>query len=174
MIFIGVGTFAHGFDALVAGADAAAARLGLDGFAQIGHSAVLPRRLAYARFLPPAELRARLQASELAVCHAGMGLVGDALRAGCRLLLVPRQGATSRRHPANDQRGFALRLAERLPVSICLDPTDLAPAIARALALPRPEAPPPASNVPCLLRNFLAADGVQSRPAASSNPFRLL
>ena len=36
MILVAVGTFVHGFDALVVAADIAACQLGLPGFAQIG------------------------------------------------------------------------------------------------------------------------------------------
>jgi UDP-N-acetylglucosamine transferase subunit ALG13 len=172
VIFVGVGTFVLGFDALVEGADRAAAALGVDGFAQIGHSRVTPLHLRHARFLSADALGERLRASRVAVCHAGMGLIGDALRAGCRLVLVPRQGATSRDHPANDQRRFAERLAGRLPLRLCLDPAALAPVIAAALADDGPPAALPGSDVPEILRRFLAGDGrprqPQSRPASSS------
>ena len=167
MIFVGVGTFMHGFDALVAGADRAAAGLGVPGFAQIGHSRVVPRHLAHRRFLQPAELAACLRVSRVAVCHAGMGLIGDALRAGCRLILVPRRGATTADHPANDQTAFAERLAGCLPLRLCHDPRDLAAVIEAALADAGPVAAPPQSTVPLLLRDFLGSRG-QSRPASSS------
>jgi UDP-N-acetylglucosamine transferase subunit ALG13 len=167
VIFVGVGTFMHGFDDLVLGADRAAAALGVQGFAQIGHSTIVPRHLDHARFLPPAALRQRLAASRVAVCHAGMGLIGDALRARCRLILVPRRGATTRDHPANDQRAFAERLTERLAIRLCLDPADLATVIAAALADETPAAAVPESTVPALLRAFLGGQP-QSRPASSS------
>lgn len=174
MIFVGVGTFAHGFDELVAGADRATAALGIAGFAQIGHSRVVPSHLAHARFLASAELAARLGQSEVAICHAGMGLIGDALRAGCRIVLVPRQGAISRRHPANDQRRFAERLATVLPLRVCADPADLVGAIQAALDDPGPPPAPPPSTVPAILREFLRtgvkgpATPRQSRPSSSS------
>jgi UDP:flavonoid glycosyltransferase YjiC (YdhE family) len=171
VIFVGVGTFVHGFDELVEAADLAAARLRVGGFAQIGHSSTLPRHLEHARFLPPDELARRLAASRVAVCHAGMGLIGDALRAGCRLVLLPRRGATTRAHPANDQTGFAERLARHLPLRLCREPRELEAAIAAALADPGPAPAPPGSAVPAILRRFLegsAAAGAQSRPASSS------
>lgn len=169
MIFVGVGTFVHGFDALVEAADQSAAALQIPGFAQIGHSSVVPLHLEHARFLPPEELRERLAASRVAVCHAGMGLIGDALRAGCRLILVPRRGTTTRHHPANDQTSFAELLAQRLPLRLCLEPADLASVIKAALA---DSSPPPSSlgsSVPAILQQFLKAGAkAQSRPAASS------
>lgn len=170
MIFVGVGTFARGFDALVAGADRAAAALGIEGFAQIGHSRVVPRHLSFARFLAPNELTARLGQSEVAICHAGMGLIGDALRAGCRIVLVPRQGAISRRHPANDQRLFAQRLAAMLPLGVCPDPADLVEAIRTALATPGPPPAPPRSTVPAILRAYLRASAEHPEEASHSCP----
>ncbi len=167
MIFVGVGTFIRGFDELVLGADRATAEIGVTGFAQIGHSTVVPRHLEHVRFLEPAELNRRLASSRVAICHAGMGLIGDALRAGCRLILVPRRGATSSDHPANDQTGFAERLARLLPLRLCHDPAELRPLIEAALADDGRTAPPPPSSVPGLLREFLAATA-QSRPASSS------
>ncbi len=174
MIFVGVGTFAHGFDELVAGADRAASALGIEGFAQIGHSRVVPRHLAHARFLAPDALAERLRQSEVVVCHAGMGLIGDALRARCRIVLVPRQGTISRHHPANDQRRFAERLAALLPLRVCADPAGLAGVIRAALDDPGPPPEAPPSTVPKILRDFLrtGASGPvpppQSRPASSS------
>ncbi|MEZ5863904.1 MAG: glycosyltransferase [Geminicoccaceae bacterium] len=103
-------------------ADRAAAGLGIAGFAQIGYSRVVPRHLAHARFLEPDELAARLRQSEVAVCHAGTGPIGDALRAGCRIVLMPRRSVISRRHPANDQRRLR-RAARGDPAArVCADP----------------------------------------------------
>jgi UDP-N-acetylglucosamine transferase subunit ALG13 len=167
VIFVGVGTFIRGFDELVLGADRATAALGVPGFAQIGHSRLVPRHLDHARFLEPRELARRLSASRVAVCHAGMGLIGDALQAGCRLILVPRRGATTPGHPANDQRDFARRLAQSLPLRLCLEPNDLAPVIEAALADTTPPAPPPRSTVPLILQAYLSGR-TQSRPASSS------
>jgi UDP-N-acetylglucosamine transferase subunit ALG13 len=167
VIFVGVGTFIRGFDELVLGADQAAAELGLAGFAQIGHSTVVPRHLKHARFLEAADLAQHLAVSRVAICHAGMGLIGDALRASCRLILVPRRGATTRDHPANDQTEFAERLARQLPLRLCHDPADLRPVIEAALVDDAPTALPRASSVPRLLQEFLAATA-QSRPASSS------
>jgi UDP-N-acetylglucosamine transferase subunit ALG13 len=171
VIFVGVGTFIHGFDELVEAADRAAAELDVPGFAQIGHSRCVPRHLQHARFLPPDELTARLRASHVTVCHAGMGLIGDALRAGCRLVLVPRRGATSSTHPANDQAAFARRLATRLHLRLCLDPAGLTPVVAAALADHTPSPAAPGSDIPAILCRFLASGAsgsAQSRPASSS------
>lgn len=159
MIVVAVGTFIHGFDALVQAADRAAANLELPGFAQIGHSRVTPDHLAWARFLPYDAFRARLEAARLLVCHGGMGLIGDGLRSGCHVVVVPRQGATSRANPANDQRAFVRRLAERYPLRVVEDTAALAAALETALAAAMAEGPAapaaPESDVPHLIADFL-------------------
>ncbi len=107
-------------------ADAACGALGLAGFAQVGHSAVLPSHLAWARFLPEDELRRRLRAARIVVCHGGMGILGEAMRAGRPILAVPRSGLTTPDNPANDQRLFLDRLAGLHPIEVCPEPARLA------------------------------------------------
>lgn len=163
-LLVAVGTFAHGFDELVRAADAAAASLGLDGFAQIGGSAIMPRRLAWARFLPPEAMAARIAAASVVVCHGGMGLLGEAMRAGKPILAVPRRGRPTRAHPMNDQTALVHRLAERHPIQVCERPDGVEAALAAMLAEglgPRRYAL--GSDVPDLVRGFL-----QSLPTRSS------
>jgi predicted glycosyltransferase len=123
----------RGFDGLVAAADQAAAALGLTGFAQIGHSSVLPSHLEWARFLPEEELRQRLSAARIVVCHGGMGILGEAMRAGRPILAVPRTGPTTADNPANDQRDFLQRLASLHPIEVCPEPAGLAAHLGRLL-----------------------------------------
>ena len=159
MILVSVGTFLRGFDALVEAADAACRRLDLEGFAQIGHSAVHPRHLAWARFLPEAELCRRLRAADVVVCHGGMGILGQAMRAGRPIVAVPRKGPTTARNPANDQSAFLERLAERYPIRVCRDVTALPQHLARLLE-ERPSAVEYqlGSDIPRLIGAFLAAN----------------
>ena len=103
MILVAVGTYIHGFDELVAAADAAAAELGLAGFAQIGHSRVIPKHLAWERFLPPAALAGRIAQAQLVICHGGIGLLGEAMRAAKPLIVMPRRGRPTPACPAGDQ-----------------------------------------------------------------------
>ena len=92
MILVAVGTYIHGFDELVEAADGAVGELGLPGFAQIGHSRVIPRHLAWERFLLPAALAGRIDGAGLVICHGGMGLLGEAMRAGKPIIAMPRSG----------------------------------------------------------------------------------
>lgn len=168
-LLVAVGTFVHGFDALVAAADEAAAALGLDGFAQIGGSRLIPRHLAWARTLPAAELAARIAAARVVVCHGGVGLLGEAMRAGRPIVAVPRRGPTTRDHPAGDQLPFLRRLAERFPIRLCEDPRGLARFLDAALAGPASVDYPLGSDVPELIARFLAGDTPTGQPVARAS-----
>jgi len=156
-LLVAVGTFLHGFDELVAAADRAAAELGIGGTAQIGGSRVRPRHLAWVRFLPPGELRARIAAARVVVCHGGVGILGDAMRAGRPIVAVPRRGPTSFDHPAGDQLPLLRRLAACYPIQLCERVEGLRAAIERALAGPATITYPLRSDVPEIVARFLAA-----------------
>ena len=165
MILVAVGTYIHGFDELVAAADAAAAELGLAGFAQIGHSRVIPAHLAWERFLPPAVLAGRIAQARLVVCHGGIGLLGEAMRAGKPLIVMPRRGRPTRASPAGDQTALVRRLAERHPLAICDEPGQLKQLIRTKLeAGPSSQPYNLDSDVPRVLARFLASE---SQPATS-------
>lgn len=134
MIFVAVGTFVHGFDELVEAADAACARLGLPGLAQIGHSRIQPRWLAWQRFLDGDALGRALAGSRIVVCHGGMGLLGDAMRAGRPIVAVPRRGPPGPDHPAGDQLLFLRRLATIQPIHLCERLPDLEAMLRRIAA----------------------------------------
>ena len=165
MILVAVGTYIHGFDELVTAADVAAGELGLVGFAQIGHSRAIPAHLAWERFLPPAVLAGRIAQARLVVCHGGIGLLGEAMRAGKPLIVMPRRGRPTRASPAGDQTALVHRLAERHPIAICAEPGQLGHLIrAKVEAGLRPQAYDLDSDVPRLLARFLAPE---DRPATS-------
>lgn len=167
MMVVSVGTFAHGFDELVRAADEAAADLELDGFAQIGGSKVVPTRLAWERFLPHAILQSRLRSALVIVCHGGAGIVGEAMRAGRPIVAMPRRGATSTAHPANDQLRFLERLAETAPITVCHEPAEMTDAVRTVLDRSSgPVAYPLGSNVPALIAAFLA--GVEPPQSSTS------
>ena len=169
MILVAVGTFVHGFDALVVAADIAASQLGLPGFAQVGHSAVLPRHLAWERFLPPQEMAERIAASAVVVCHGGIGLLGEAMRAGRPILVVPRRGRPTKASPAGDQLALVQRLAQRHPIRVCEQPHALPRVLGELVAAGlRPCRYDLGSDVPMLIAGFLAAGDPQCRPTRSS------
>lgn len=157
MILVAVGTYIHGFDELVAAADAALFELGLAGFAQIGHSRRVPAHLAWERFLAPAALAARIAQARLIVCHGGIGLLGEAMRAGKPLIVMPRRGRPTRASPAGDQSALVHRLALRHPLVVCDEPGELAGLLrARLAAGLHPVRYDLDSDVPRLLAAYLA------------------
>jgi UDP-N-acetylglucosamine transferase subunit ALG13 len=163
-MLVAVGTFVNGFDELVEAADRAASDLRIGGFAQIGGSRVRPRHLEWARFLPPAELRSRIAKARVVVCHGGVGILGDAMRAGRPIVAMPRRGPTTFDNPSDDQLPFLRRLAERYPIWLCERPEDLCAAIERALAGPTTIVYPLGSDVPEIVARFLAADHARDVP----------
>jgi UDP-N-acetylglucosamine transferase subunit ALG13 len=160
MMLVAVGTYIHGFDELVGAADHAAASLGVGGFAQIGHSRVVPRHLAWERFLTADLLAQRLTAARVIVCHGGVGLLGEAMRAGKPIIAVPRRGRPTRDRPAGDQTELVRRLAERHPIAVCEHLRDL-PALLRAELErgPATRSYDLDSDVPQLVARFLAPAG---------------
>lgn len=152
-----VGTSPGGFDALVEAADRAAVAHALTGFAQIGSGSYEPRALACARFLPADQWRALLRERPLVVCHAGMGVIGDAMRAGCRIVAVPRSRPTGRSHLSNDQRAFLDALCGRYPIFRCDHPDSLPSVLGQLLPLADgPVDYERDSDVPHIVAAFLA------------------
>lgn len=172
MILVAVGTYIHGFDELVATADVVARELDLPGFAQIGHSRVIPRWLAWERFLSPAAMAARLAAASLVLCHGGIGLLGEAMRASKPIITLPRRGRPTARQPAGDQVAVVRRLAERHAIGVCERPDELAglvrERVARGLGPQRYDL---ASDVPELVAAFLARTSA-SQAATALEPKR--
>lgn len=156
MIFVSVGTFRNGFDALVETADAVCRDFGFEAFAQIGHSRMAPRHMDWVRFMSIEEMGRRLAAADLVICHGGIGIVGDAMRAERPIIVVPRTGRTGPVHPANDQSTLVSRLAERHPIRACSDLGALAGIVTET----REHLRPPVHydlrcNVPDLVRRYL-------------------
>jgi UDP-N-acetylglucosamine transferase subunit ALG13 len=171
VILVAVGTYIHGFDELVTAADSAAAASSLPGFAQIGHSRAVPRHLAWERFLPPAELAHRLAAARLVICHGGIGLLGEAMRAGKPIIVVPRRGRPTRESPAGDQTALVQRLAEHYPLMVCGQARDLPGVVQKALKSGlSAQTYDLHSNVPQLVTAFLA---MGSHPTSTTGSNRL-
>lgn len=158
MILVAVGTSGNGFDELVQAADRAALALGISGLAQIGHGRFVPAALRWARFLSDADFRRHLALAHVVVCHGGMGVLGEAMRAGRPVVAVPRRGGTRADNPTNDQLALLRRLAERQPIAVCERPADLETQLRAALALgAAPVAYRLACDIPQRIAAFLAA-----------------
>ena len=134
MIFVTVGEQLP-FDRLVRTVDAWARERGRrDVFAQIGDGEYIPTGVEWARFLEPADFRARLAAASVIVAHAGMGSILTALELEKPILILPRRAAL--REQRNDhQLATAERLGERGLVHVALDERELERRLDQADAL---------------------------------------
>ncbi len=157
MIFASVGTFIYGFDELISALDGACKNGQYTAFAQIGNSAVTPRHMEYVRFMSAAEMQHRLSEARLVVCHGGLGILGDAMRAGKPIIAVPRLNArNSTDAPANDQVSTVQRLRSLFGIDICIDLTELPSQIDHALQQPNtPRNYDLHCNIPTLISQYL-------------------
>lgn len=93
-ILVTVGTALQPFDRLLQYTDDAIAALSsaVSGVCQHGSSRVRPRGLSNRETLSRAEFDSEVAASDVVICHAGVGTLWSALREGHRPLVVPRLG----------------------------------------------------------------------------------
>lgn len=157
MILVSVGSFVKGFDALVTAADTVCAEYpNMPTFAQIGHSAVTPQHMAWARFISSEAMQARLQEARLLICHGGLGIIGDGMRAGLPIIAVPRTLPNMPRHPMNDQRALVSTLQERYGITGCEDLSRLGAKVAEVLETPhRHRDYAIATNIPEIIAEYL-------------------
>lgn len=139
MIFVTVGAQMP-FDRLVAWADEWAGATGRrDVCAQVGTSDYAPRHLEVLPFMDPPDFRARVEAADAVIAHAGMGTILTVLEIGRPLLVVPRLGA--RGETRNDhQVATARRFEQERLVQAAYDREQF---MARADALERATPHPP-------------------------------
>lgn len=101
-----------------------------------------------------ADIKKLLERAELVICHGGTGSLVTALRAGCRVVAMPRRfnlGEVYDDHQREIVEAFAARgLVER-----CEDADDLPAAIARARARPPVCATTDASALAAWLRDYI-------------------
>jgi UDP-N-acetylglucosamine transferase subunit ALG13 len=135
---VAVGTHAAPFQRLLDLADAGidAGLLPTPVVAQVGPGHMRSATRSTAR-MAPAELDAAVRASELVLCHAGSGLVSQAVRAGRTPLLLARRREHGE-HVDDHQVATAAKL-EELGYAVSLERHELADAIDLAR-----HAPPPA------------------------------
>ena len=140
MILFTVGTNEQPFDRLVS----AAADLSTEtGYVQYGSSRVPRGRGTWVDFVPFQELRDLMLAAQVVICHAGVGSIMLAHRAGRRPIVVPRLLRLSEAVD-NHQLPLARRLHERGIVTLVEDTgrLDLAIGSAKTPARWLPEARP--------------------------------
>lgn len=91
MILVLVGTNPYSFDRLVRAVDQYAFRSGEDVFVQLGHTAYIPQHAKHTRFLEKDEVARKILEAELVITQGGFGSIADCLRAGKKVVAVPRK-----------------------------------------------------------------------------------
>jgi UDP-N-acetylglucosamine transferase subunit ALG13 len=123
------------FDRLVAGVAAlkAAGLLPEEVWSQVGEGAT-PEGMMCVAAAPFDEMQARLQRADLLFTHGGTGSLVTGLRAGCRIVAMPRDPGR-REHYDDHQFEIVEAFAKRGLIQMALEPADLPQALARARAM---------------------------------------
>jgi UDP-N-acetylglucosamine transferase subunit ALG13 len=120
MIFVSVGTAPNQFDRLLRCIDSYAADTGVETLAQIGNSVYIPKHCKWFRFASHREILAYVNQADIVVCHGGLAIISEALRAGKPLLVVPRLRMHGE-HVNDHQRELAEYLARLGYLDYALD-----------------------------------------------------
>ncbi len=135
-IFLTVGSQKFPFDRLLLQADRLAGKglFGKEAFAQIGNTDFTPYHIPYAKFLDREEFLTRMHDCDVLVTHAGTGAIISGLKAGKKVVVVPRY-ARFGEHVDDHQEQIAQEFAEAGYVVSCTDIALLDEAIRKALAM---------------------------------------
>lgn len=111
--FVAVGTHGQSFDRMLSLVDSAvgAGLLPRPVIAQTGVSRYAPEHYTGTPWLTPDEIRDAVENAEVVVCHGGSGLIGAALAAGRKPLVVPRLRAMQE-HIDDHQQQITEKLSE--------------------------------------------------------------
>jgi UDP-N-acetylglucosamine transferase subunit ALG13 len=125
MIFATVGTQLP-FDRLIGALDDwAVTHPDVEVFAQVGRGTLLPRNIQWTHDMHPATFRARIEACETVVAHAGMGTIITAIELGKRVIVMPRRAALGE-HRNEHQLATVARLAHLRGLEVAHSPAELA------------------------------------------------
>lgn len=91
LILVLLGTNPYSFSRLAKAADSYAAQSQEEVFIQLGHTEYLPVNAKYNTFLCKKELLEKIEEADLIITQGGFGGIGDCLRAGKRVVAVPRK-----------------------------------------------------------------------------------
>ena len=108
---------------------------GEDVFLQIGAGTYEPRHVPFARTIPLAEYRNRLETCDLFVAHVGMGSILQAMEAGKQMLLMVRDH-TAGEHTTDHQSATAARFRDRPGIAIVESGDALKAGMSRLLHAP--------------------------------------
>jgi UDP-N-acetylglucosamine--N-acetylmuramyl-(pentapeptide) pyrophosphoryl-undecaprenol N-acetylglucosamine transferase len=123
------------FDRLVAGVAAMSQNYGLPSrlIAQVGEGGAKPDGIDARESIDFDEMLSLLERANVVFCHGGAGSLVAALRAGCRIVAMPRR-ADLGEHYDNHQQEIVSAFAARGLIEVAQDAGELKDALARALA----------------------------------------
>ena len=132
MIFVTVGTILP-FDRLIAAVDAWAGATGrgdllFGQLCRLGPDNHRPAHFEWAEELTPMEFRARVEAADAIVAHAGIGTIVDALTRSKPLLIMPRRHAL-REHVNDHQLETVAKFAGREGLLTAMKAEQVGPAL---------------------------------------------
>ena len=135
MIFVTVGSQKFQFNRLLKAADALAASDTVEGgaFAQTGSCTYEPTHMKHEAFLDRGGFCACMDACDVVVTHGGTGAIISAVKAGKRVIAVPRL-ARYGEHVDDHQTEIVCQFAEMGLIEPCMDPEDLPDAYKRVLS----------------------------------------
>jgi UDP-N-acetylglucosamine transferase subunit ALG13 len=111
LILVLLGTNPYSFRRLAEAVDAYAGQTGEEVFLQLGHTNYLATNAKYEKFLERTALLAKIEAAELVITQGGCGSIADCLRAGKKVVAVPRLPEL---HESPDRQEELVRELERL------------------------------------------------------------
>jgi UDP-N-acetylglucosamine--N-acetylmuramyl-(pentapeptide) pyrophosphoryl-undecaprenol N-acetylglucosamine transferase len=120
---------------------------------QVGEGGVQPTGIDCHETLPFGEVQALLQSANIVICHGGTGSIITALKAGCHVIVVPREFARGE-HYDDHQLEIAETFADRGCIQVARDDDGLR----RALAGIPDRTPVMATTDPAALIDWLTAE----------------
>lgn len=123
MIFVTVGTTHKPFNSLLQALDAFTQTHEADILAQVGYATYLPKNFRWFRFCSPEAMEYHLQSAELVIAHGGLAIIGECLRMGKPLIVVPREPGEA----VNPQEELVEYLASQGYLDYVASPEQLTP-----------------------------------------------
>jgi UDP-N-acetylglucosamine transferase subunit ALG13 len=111
MILVLVGTNPYSFDRMVRAVDEHARNSGEEIFVQLGNTDYVPQNAQYKRFLEKEEIFKKIEEADLIITQGGFGSIADCLKAGKKIVAVPRKPELKE---APDKQEELVRELERL------------------------------------------------------------
>jgi len=111
LILVLLGTNPYSFSRLAKAVDGYSAQSGEEVFIQLGHTRYLPANAKYRRFLSRGDLLEKINNADLVITQGGFGSIADCLRAGKKVVAVPRKPEL---HESPDRQEELVRELEKL------------------------------------------------------------